>query len=97
VPAAKAILTAETEETVGEQTLIALVWVGRMVKERAPWKVHSSSEGELMLCHPAPGEWNLAHPELPMSPAKGATDCVSMLQFMMTDFILAFVLRQPVP
>jgi hypothetical protein len=64
------ILTAETEKIVGEQHLIALVWVGRIDEERAPWKVQSSSGGKLTLRHPALGEWHLAHAELPaLSPA----------------------------
>ena len=65
------VLAAETEAVVGEQHLIALVLVGRMDKERAPWKVRSSSEGDLTLRHPALGEWHLAHPELPKLPATG--------------------------
>jgi hypothetical protein len=56
---------AETEKITGEQHLIALVWVGRMDKERAPWIVQSSSKGKLSLHHPALGDWHLAHSELP--------------------------------
>jgi len=59
------VLAVETEEIVGEQHLMALVWVGRVDKERAPWKVLSSSEGRLTLRHQALGEWHVAHPELP--------------------------------
>jgi hypothetical protein len=55
------LLAAETEEIVGEQYLIALVWVGRTDNERAPWKVQSSAEGKLTLLHPTLGEWQLAH------------------------------------
>ena len=40
------VLAAETDEIVGEQHLMALVWVGRIDKERAPWKVQSSFRGE---------------------------------------------------
>ena len=59
------ILAGETEKIVGEQHLLALVWVGRLDKERAPWKVQSSSEGKLALRHPSLGEWHLTHAELP--------------------------------
>jgi len=59
------VLAAETERIVGEQHLLALVWVGRTDKERAPWEVQSSSEGKLTLRHPALGEWRLMHAELP--------------------------------
>ena len=59
------VLAAETEKIVGEQHLMALVWVGRMDEERAPWKVQSSSKGKLTLHHPALGEWHLTHAELP--------------------------------
>jgi hypothetical protein len=59
------VLAVETEAIVGEQHLMALVWVGRMDRERAPWKVRTSSESRLTLRHPALGEWHVAHPELP--------------------------------
>jgi hypothetical protein len=59
------VLAAETDQIVGEQHLMALVWVGRMDAERAPWKVQSSSENTLTLRHPTLGEWHVAHPELP--------------------------------
>jgi hypothetical protein len=59
------LLAGETEKIVGEQHLMALVWVGRIDAERAPWKVQSSSTGKLLLRHPSLGEWHLAHPELP--------------------------------
>ncbi len=59
------VLAAETEAIVGEQHLIALVWVGRLDEERAPWKVQSSSEGNLTLRHSALGDWRPVHPELP--------------------------------
>ena len=65
------ILTAETERIIGEQHLIALVGVGRLEKERAPWEVRSSSEGKLSLRHAALGDWTLAHPELPKLPTNG--------------------------
>ena len=65
------VLAAETDEIVGEQQLIALVWVGRIDKERAAWKVKSSSKGRLTLRHPAFGEWYVAHPELPKLSANG--------------------------
>src|SRR5205814_865846 len=59
------VLAAETERIAGEQHLMALVWVGRIDKERAPWEAQSSSEGNLTLRHPALGEWHLQHAELP--------------------------------
>lgn len=65
------VLAAETDAIVGEQDLMALVWVGRIDKERAPWKVRSSSEGKLTLRHPALGEWHIAHPEFPKLPTIG--------------------------
>jgi len=65
------ILAAETDQVTGEQQLIALVWVGRIDKERAAWKVKSSTEGRLTLRHPALGEWHLAHPELPKLSTNG--------------------------
>jgi hypothetical protein len=59
------ILAAETEKLVGEQHLMALVWVGRILEERAPWRIQSSSAGKLTLRHPSLGEWHLTHAELP--------------------------------
>jgi hypothetical protein len=58
-------LTAETEKVVGEQHLLALVWVGLNQKERESWKVISSSEGKLKLRHPALGGWQITQAELP--------------------------------
>jgi len=66
------VLTAETEKVSGEQQLMALVWVGRAEKERAPWKVQSSVEGKLALRHPTLGEWHVAHAGLPKLPMDGA-------------------------
>jgi hypothetical protein len=60
------LLAGETEKIVGEQHLMALVWVGRIDEERAPWKVQSSSEGKLTLRHPSLGEWHLTHADLPV-------------------------------
>jgi hypothetical protein len=60
------VLAAETEEIVGEQHLMALVWVGRIDQERTPWKIQSSSDGKLVLHHSAFGEWRVSQPELPI-------------------------------
>jgi len=60
------ILAAETEKLVGEQHLMALVWIGRIEGERAPWKIQSSLAGKLTLRHPLLGDWHLAHAELPV-------------------------------
>ncbi len=60
------ILAAETEKLVGEQHLMALVWVGRKDEERVPWSVQSSSAGKLTLHHPSLGEWHITHVELPV-------------------------------
>ncbi|HTS19886.1 MAG TPA: DUF2264 domain-containing protein [Verrucomicrobiae bacterium] len=65
------ILAAETDNLVGEQNLIALVWVGRIGKERTLWKIKSSSDGKLTLRHPSLGEWQLAHPDLPKLSTNG--------------------------
>jgi hypothetical protein len=62
------VLAVETDAVVGEQHLMALVWIGRMDRERAPWKIQSSTEGKLTLRHPALGTWPVAHPELPKLP-----------------------------
>jgi hypothetical protein len=62
------ILAAETEKLAGEQDLMALVWAGRIDEERVPWKVQASSGGKLTLRHPALGEWNLSHTEMPPLP-----------------------------
>jgi len=59
------LLAAETDNIIDQQHLMALVWVGRRDKERAPWKIQSSSEGNLTLRHPVLGDWHVAHPELP--------------------------------
>jgi hypothetical protein len=58
-------LTAETEKVAGEQHFLALVWAGLNQKECEPWKIIPTSEGKLKLRHPAFGEWQIAHPELP--------------------------------
>jgi len=58
-------LAAETEKIVGEQNLMALVWVGKVDEERTPWKVQASSPGKLTLRHPSLGEWHLTQAELP--------------------------------
>lgn len=59
------VLAAETEMVAGEQHLLALVWVGRDEKERAPWSIQSSSAGALTLRHPTLGDWHLVDAELP--------------------------------
>ncbi len=58
-------LAAEAENVEGEQDLIALVWVGRLDEERAPWRIQSSSHGKLTLRHPLLGEWRVTYPDLP--------------------------------
>ncbi len=63
------VLTAETGKVSGEQHLLALVWTGLNEKEHEPWKVASSSKGELKLRHPVVGDWQIAHPELPKLPS----------------------------
>ena len=58
------VLTAETEKFVGERDLIALVWVGRVADDRAPWRVDSTTKGQTILRHPTLGHWQISHPEL---------------------------------